>query len=629
MRTPILAIVVAISIGPALAETRTFDARQGDTLLIQNDYGRVRIRGAAGSQIAVSVEPTLSGAPGAEHVKVTTEKAGNNIFVYSFFGNAPGETVDVEIDAPAFVNVNLWGANPEVEIAGMQGYVRVNTLTGQIGGENLTSSVSLISDRGSIVYRLHVQPSGDARLETTSGQIRCELGNLLNLRAWARAGAQTTWDRQPEGQNLEKQMGTGGPLLYAGSLQGGVAFETVDAPKVQPAGTGTRDAAISTTTPAREPERPRPRAPEPERPAPPPDPPESHGRADDSEPAPPSQPPAPPRTGNDGNPTFSVSVDWVFLNVSVRDRNTNRTISGLEMRDFQVYEDGVLQNLEHFQPTEMPFNLLLLLDISGSTEPYIDLIKEASIDFTRQINENDRIAVAVFNSRVELIQDFTSDRRIVASAIDGIRSGGGTAFYDALETCVDDYILGVEGRKAIVVFTDGVDNRLSGNRAQGSRTSFEELYRTIQEIDPIIYPIFLDTEGGVTPTTRSPGRGGGILGDILGDIIRGRTQRRVPTVGRGSTSQVYEEAREQLQLIADQTGGRMYAPRAIHDLRGVYSEVAGDLRIQYRLGYSSTNKAHDGRWREIQVQVGGYPNAAIRTRRGYYAGRQGATSRGD
>jgi VWFA-related protein len=320
----------------------------------------------------------------------------------------------------------------------------------------------------------------------------------------------------------------------------------------------------------------------------------------------------------------------VFLNVSIRDRNTNRTISGLQQDDFHVYEDGVRQNIEHFQPTEMPFNLLLLLDISGSTEPYIDLIKEASIDFTRQINANDRIAVAVFNSRTELVQDFTSDRRVVASAIDRVRSGGGTAFYDALEACVDDYIQGVEGRKAIVVFTDGVDNRLSGNRAQGSRTSFEELYRKIQEIDPIIYPIFLDTEGNMGTTTRYPGGGGtgGILGDILGDIIRGRTSRRVPRTVGGSPSRVYEEAREQLQLIADQTGGRMYAPHAIEDLRGVYSEVAGDLRIQYRLGYSSTNKAQDGKWREIQVRVENYPNAAVRTRRGYYATRPGAASRG-
>ncbi len=276
--------------------------------------------------------------------------------------------------------------------------------------------------------------------------------------------------------------------------------------------------------------------------------------------------------------------------------------------------------MEQFEPTEVPFNLLLLLDVSGSTESYLHLIKTASIDFTRQIKQNDRIAVAVFNSRVQLVQDFTGNRAEVARAINGVRSGGGTAFYDALDRSVEEYMRAVEGRKAIVVFTDGVDNQLAGNGGDGSRISFDQLYRKIQEIDPIIYPIFLDTESDAGGMTRNPTSTGGVVGIILGDILGGGRQRRYPGGGGGGVGRaVYEQAREQLQMIADQTGGRMYAPREIEDLRGVYAEIADDLRVQYRIGYSPTNKAQDGGWRAIRVRIKNNPDAVARTRKGYYA----------
>jgi VWFA-related protein len=624
-------LVLGLSRATAAAdEVRSFPTQPGDTLLIQNDYGRITVRGSETSQVEARIRPVLVEKAGSEHVHVAAQKSGDKVFIYSFFGNAPGESVEIEITAPKFVNLSVSGANPEVEITGIEGYVRATTLTGQIAAEELKSSVSLISDRGDIVFRQRNQPAGDARLETTRGHVLCELGSLLNLRAWARAGGRITWDREAQGTTLEKQMGTGGPLLYAASLQGNVTFETRDraaasANAPTPTSQISRTIAVgepeSDTAPAGKPTETQPRAERAKE-----GPPELRSTRPPPEPDPTPPPVASSGTvtgagsaaGTDGNPTFKVNVDWVFLNVSVRDRSTSRTIADLRQDDFQVYEDGVEQSVDHFQPTEVPFNLLLLLDISGSTESYLDLVKEASIDFTRQLKANDRIAVAVFNSRPQMVQNFTSDRGAVETAIRRIRSGGGTAFYDALETSIESYTQDVEGRKAIVVFTDGVDNRLSGNSSQGSRTSFEELYRKVQEIDPIIYPIFLDTEGDSAPMTRGGNVGGGVIGIILGDILRGKTPRSVPR-GAGSNRAVYQEAREQLQLIADQTGGRMYAPRAAGDLRNVYSEIADDLRIQYRLGYSSTNKAQDGAWREIRVRLKNHPNAAVRTRRGYYA----------
>lgn len=353
------------------------------------------------------------------------------------------------------------------------------------------------------------------------------------------------------------------------------------------------------------------------------------------------QPSAPP-----GGYSLKVNVDSVSLNVSVLDRDTGRSMGQLQREDFLVYEDGVLQQIDEVAHSEAPFNLLLLLDVSGSTQSYLPMMKQAAIDFTRQIKANDRIAVATFNSSVQLIQGFTSDRAAAASAIQMIQAGGGTAFYDALMACIDQYMRDVEGRSAIVVFTDGVDNQLYGEPADGSSVKFDELYRRIQEIEPIIYTIFLDTEGMV-PTTSGrtgPAAAGAIIG-ILGDIIRGgRPLGSYPPTSpnpapnpypspRGPSSPAeraaYADALKQLRMIAEQTGGRFYSPGRIEELSRVYSGIADDLRIQYQLSYSSTNHKYDGRWREIRVQIKNHPKAVVRTRKGYYARKQALLSAPD
>jgi VWFA-related protein len=193
--------------------------------------------------------------------------------------------------------------------------------------------------------------------------------------------------------------------------------------------------------------------------------------------------------------SIKVSVNSVVLNASVRDRRSNRSINGLQLDNFEVYEDGTLQELQQMSITDAPFNLLLLMDVSGSTYSYMKLMKKAASDFLYELGENDRVAIASFNSKVRLLQDFTADPEAAAKVISRLHSAGGTAFYDALMTSVDQYMRGIKGRKAIVVFTDGVDNVLSGDPKEGSFTSFEELYSRLQETDSLIYTIFLNTKG--------------------------------------------------------------------------------------------------------------------------------------
>ena len=613
----------------ASLETQKFSVASGDTLIIQSDYGRVLVRGASDSQLQVRIRKIASTEERLDKIQVVSEKKGDKVFIYSFFQEHRSESVYLEILTPRHMNVVVWGANPAVELYGIQGYVRAHTLTGLITAEDLTSSVSLVSDSGDIVFRSRLQPEKDVRMESTYGGIRCELGSDLNVRGWARAGGILSWNRAIELQNgsLEKQVGVGGPLLYASSLKSDVRFVFSARGKVRPVEQArpNRDAGVATgsqtdvepnSPPDSEYRNPLPRRVNDSSSA------ETTSSEQSTKSAPeidssPRRPPARVETASPSGGAYSlrVNVDWVYLNVSVRDRHTNRSVPYLRKEDFVVYEDGIAQQVEQFQSVEAPFNLVLLLDVSGSTRRYLNLIKQASIDFTREINSNDRIAVAVFNSRTRLAQDLTGDRRKVARAIDRIRSGGGTAFYDALETSVNRYLEGIEGRKAVVVFTDGVDNRLTGDYSDGSLISFQDLFRSVEESDSIIYTIFLDTERD-NPSRRS----GGVI-DVLGDIIRGRTPPYNP--GRsGGERQAYEQAREQLRKIADQTGGRMYAPRRIEDLSQVYSEIADDLRIQYRVAYNSTNTSRDGRWRKVRVKIKDKPNALARTRRGYYAGSQ-------
>jgi VWFA-related protein len=606
-------------------ETRSVPAKQGDTLVINNDRGSVRIRSAKSTTMEVRIQKRTRNTIQAAPLKVDFQRNADTISFRSIFSGFPGETVDFDIQTPDFINVKIAGANPNIDIGGIHGSVRLETRAGMILTEDLTSSVSLTTEKGDVVYRANRQPEGDVRIESTSGNIYFELGEHLNLRGQFHAGGTITWNREPAigTKSLEKQMGTEGPLLYAGSAQGNVEVRFTELQQVIGA-VATKHPDVEPDIPGKNPKK----APESSKPAeaPPVSGQEAKGGA---------QPPSP----SPGGYSLKVNVDSVSLNVAVLDRDTGRSMGQLQREDFLVYEDGILQQIDEAAQSETPFNLLLLLDVSGSTQSYLPMMKQAAIDFTRQIKTNDRVAIATFNSSVQLVQGFTNDRAAAARAIQMIQAGGGTAFYDALMACIDQYMRDVEGRSAIVVFTDGVDNQLYGQQAAGSFVRFDELYRRIQEIEPIIYTIFLDTEGMV-PTTAGgtgPAATGAII-DILGDIIRGGKPpgSNPPTspapapnplpLPRGPSDPAeraaYAEAMKQLLMIAEQTGGRFYSPRKIEELSWVYSQIADDLRIQYRLSYSSSNHKYDGRWREIRVQVKNHPRAVVRTRKGYYARKQ-------
>jgi Ca-activated chloride channel homolog len=315
------------------------------------------------------------------------------------------------------------------------------------------------------------------------------------------------------------------------------------------------------------------------------------------------------------NPGYKVRVDvnTVFLNVSVRDRN-NHNIAHLNKDDFLVYEDGVPQEIRQLVSEESPFNILLLIDNSGSTKPYLQLIQNAAVLFIGRMKPDDQIAVAAFNSLVELVRDFTDDRPALQRAIGKIESIGGTALYDSLLTCVNRYMHGAGARGAIVVFTDGFDNQLEGHNSEGSRTPFEVLYRRIQEIQPVIYTIFLN--GREIP--RVPRQESRQRPMVFGWPWPRKSSASAPA-DHPDQSSISETAKQHLYMIADQTGGRMFSLTSAGDLASAYTQIADDLGACYQLAYNSTNTARDKRWREIRVRMKTHPEAAVRTRKGYYA----------
>ncbi len=293
------------------------------------------------------------------------------------------------------------------------------------------------------------------------------------------------------------------------------------------------------------------------------------------------------------NEAVRVDSGLVDLNVSVFSKNSKLQISSLQKNDFIIFENGNAEVITFFAEAETPFDLILLLDLSGSTQEKLKLIRKSSKKFIEAARPSDRIAIAAFTSVLKLITPFTDDRKLLKESIDRIEKPlGGTNFWDSLKLTLE-HISDKEiksRRRAIVVMTDGVDNALPGVRGDGSVTTFEGLLETIKRTDSIVVPVYLDTEK-----------------ELL---------KKAPYL---ATPESYAIAREQLEQIAEESGSIVYKASKVEDLEGVYKQVIRDLGTVYSIGYQPTNNNRDGSWRELKVNLFNKPDLKVRTRRGYYA----------
>ncbi|HWX42426.1 MAG TPA: VWA domain-containing protein [Blastocatellia bacterium] len=297
------------------------------------------------------------------------------------------------------------------------------------------------------------------------------------------------------------------------------------------------------------------------------------------------------RAGGAGHDEESVVLNssLVNVNVSVTDR-AGKSLANLKKEDFRVFENGEPQKLEFFAPTNAPFNLVLLLDLSGSIYDKADVVKSAALHFLDALGPQDRVAVITFTRTVAVLSPLTKDHELLRMLIKSIqRPEGGTAFYEALWFALTETLRGTQGqRNAIVVMSDGVDNSLDRFNPAHSRISFGQLAGRLEESDCIVFPVYLDTE--------------------FEEVFeRGNT-----------TAEAYAISRDQLQRIADLTGGQIFTAKQARDLTGVYNQVAASLRTVYSVGYYPTHSERDGTYRRVRVQVG-RPDVAVRARKGYYA----------
>lgn len=307
-----------------------------------------------------------------------------------------------------------------------------------------------------------------------------------------------------------------------------------------------------------------------------------------------------------------IDTNLVTVPVSVLDRQ-GRFISDLRREQFSVLENGVEQKIAYFEPTDKPFTVALLLDTSGSTFFHLWEIKEAAISFAKQLRPQDRVLVVTFDNLVMLLTEATNDSRVVTEVIErNAITGFSTRLYDALDLVIKQRLNKIDGRKAIVLFTDGVDT------ASYQATSQSTLHE-VEELDALIYPVQYDTTDFVDAQTRTNTT---IVTTTLrrGPIpIRSSSQTTYGTPaasGPGTSPEDYKSADRYLHQLATKTGGQLYQANDRKQLSEAFSKIAEQLRHQYSLGYYPQTTPQGGERRQIKVHVA-QPDVAVRARESY------------
>jgi VWFA-related protein len=383
-----------------------------------------------------------------------------------------------------------------------------------------------------------------------------------------------------------------------------------------------------------------------------------------------------PETRQDSNPTKPVTRVAVGVPLIVTDA-AGHFVTDLNQSDFEVLEDGVKQNVALFEATNEPFSIVLLLDTSVSTQDKLGDIRKAANVFVDQLQKTDRIKVISFDDQVRELNEFSSDRAVVKKAILSAQSGYSTKFYDGMNVALE-VLREVDGRKAIIIFSDGVDYR-------SDYATAESTLRYLEQDGVVVYPIRFSTRaaaeklareqfGSQLPTreiVRStsgskepvPGevpssepRTGPLglpspeeilrrrqdsrrnrdrlppgdrppAGEVGVDLPTGRSDPRVSSRGREKAPEnpivvmldrLYTTADTYLQSVVDKSGGQLLRADTVTSLPGAFSQIAAELRAQYFLAYDPANKNRDDQYHVIKV-TSTRPELVVRAR----AGRRG------
>ena len=522
----------------------------GGEVLVENRRGGIRVEVWDGEQVAVaaSVHPSpeapaarpapkratrrKTAAPAVKH-PVSVENVRGVLKISAARARAPNAPrVDLTLRVPAGARLKVYASDGAVEVLGVPAALDAQTLSGDL--------------------RLALPARADATLTAQSLNGSVTLGEGVGERGSA--------GRELRGK-VQARLGAGvaGVNLFSG--RGRITVETL-AP-------GAARVWAARTQRVRE-------------------------APDDAPFTPARQRPAPAETPQEveEDEVVRVESDLVTVNVSVIDRASGRGLHGLTASDFRVYEDNVEQKVEHFETAEAPFDLLLLLDLSGSTARVTDTIRAAARRFVEVTRPQDRVGVIAFAGEATIVSPLTSDRARLRASLDRLAPPkGDTRFHDSLAQALDF----LEGRadparrRALIVMSDGLDSTLPNVTGVGSNVSYEDVRSRVQEFDGVVYAVWTNTEHyeAFSPLDIQP--------------------------------ETYDLAHDRMGALAEAGGGVFYEVEKLEDLAGAYERVVADLGTVYGLTYRPTNKRRDGTWRAIKVRLPRRTDAVARGRRGYFA----------
>ncbi len=314
----------------------------------------------------------------------------------------------------------------------------------------------------------------------------------------------------------------------------------------------------------------------------------------------------------DAGDIIKVNTTLVTIPVSVMDRD-GRYVPNLRKEDFRLWEDGVQQDIAFFSSVDKPFSLVLMLDTSPSTQFRLEDIQDAAVAFINQLRPDDRVMVISFNDDIKVLSEMTNDRYRLERAVRRAYTDDGTRLYDAVDMVINRELSRIQGRKAIVLFTDGVDTT-------SRRATYQTNLLDAQEADALIYAVQYDTAGDIGSTPSMDPND--VLGQILGDIFGGGNRRRGNNRGggggggRGRQRDDYRVGDEYLKQLTDNTGGRQYRADSLQNMSYAFGNVAEELRRQYSLGFYPKQAPQPGQRRQLKVRAN-QPNLAVRSRDSY------------
>jgi Ca-activated chloride channel homolog len=298
---------------------------------------------------------------------------------------------------------------------------------------------------------------------------------------------------------------------------------------------------------------------------------------------PPAPPPSnqPPAVEGDAglkaraNERFRVNVNLVLIPLTVTDP-MDRLVTGLEKENFYIYEDNRPEAIKSFSTEDAPVSIGVIFDMSGSMANKIIRARDSILEFMKTSNPQDEFFVVGFNDRPELIEDFTSSTEQIEERLAMVKAGHRTALLDAIYFGLDKMKQARYPRKALLVVSDGGDNR--------SRYTEGEVRSVVRESGVQIYSIgIFDPEAATTE-------------ERMGPIL--------------------------LNDISDETGGRLFKVDDVAEMGDIAAKISAEIRNEYVLGYTPTNAKHDGKWRKVKVKLvppPGLPPLTVHSRNGYYA----------